>query len=375
MILAIPVHGALDNKVAWHFDKKGKFSVKSAYKVFKTDQIIKSRSGEASSSNPDSGRAAVWSKIWKTNCANKVKHFMWRFCHNSHPLRANLKRKGMKIDTRCVVCNRLDEDGAHLFFKCKYMSKVWDCLALSTERDTMSGKQSAREVTEYIMNMNDKKKTLCCTTLWLCWSERNSRREGEHECTPAGLAQRSQAIAREWQREDHRQTDIGIVRQHTIRWEKPQGDTVKVNCDVAFDTTTGNGGWGCIVRDSAGDVVSAYRGRTGVLLHALQGELIACIQGAQATIAAGIGHVVLETDAVEVTQAIYSEEYALSDVSNLVEELHSLLRWNFVSWRVQQRSRICNRVAHELAKLGSVCDQDDELMLVYIPTHDSASSE
>ena len=35
-------------------------------------------------------------------------------------------------------------------------------------------------------------------------------------------------------------------------------------------------------------------------------------------------------------------------------------------WRVQQRPRSCNRVAHELASLGSVCDPEEEPVLVSI---------
>jgi hypothetical protein len=122
VILAIPIHGGLENRAAWFFDKKGIFSVKSAYKVFRTNKTISSRSGGATSSNPDPKSALVWNKIWSMQCANKVKHFMWRVCHNSHALRMNLKRRGMDLDTRCVLCNGLDEDGAHLFLKCKYMS-------------------------------------------------------------------------------------------------------------------------------------------------------------------------------------------------------------------------------------------------------------
>jgi hypothetical protein len=139
---------------------------------------------------------------------------------------------------------------------------------------------------------------------------------------------------------------------------------------------------GCILRDSSGDVVTALRGRTEALMNALHGELIARIQGTQAAVTAGVGHVVIETDALAVVQAVYSDEYTLSDVFNLVEELRSLLVWNFICWSVQQRPRSCNRVAHELASLVSVYDPDEEPILVSILAHiqsviaeDSALSE
>ena len=80
-------------------------------------------------------------------------------------------------------------------------------------------------------------------------------------------------------------------------------------------------------------------------------------------------YTILETDAVEVVHAVYSDAFDLSAVTNLVEELRSLLSFNFISWRVQQRPRSCNRVAHELAILGSVCDPDEDHVLASIPAH------
>jgi len=55
------------------------------------------------------------------------------------------------------------------------------------------------------------------------------------------------------------------------------------------------------------------------------GELIVYIQGTQVAVTASVRHVVIETDDRPIVQAIYSNEYDLSAVSNLVEELRSLL--------------------------------------------------
>jgi ribonuclease HI len=205
-------------------------------------------------------------------------------------------------------------------------------------------------------------------------------REGEHSRDPEILAHLSRVIAEEWRQEKKPpEAHNPVVPQ---RWERPERNFVKANCDAAFDPNTGNGGWGCILRDSDADAVIALRGRVEALLSPLQGELIACIQGVQAAISAGVGHVIVETDATEVVSAVYSSEYDLSPVGNLVEELRSLLDWNFTTWKIQQRHRSCNRVAHELAKLGSVCDLGVEPILDPIPANvscviadDSALSE
>jgi hypothetical protein len=45
----------------------------------------------------------------------------------------NIKRRGMECNTKCVCCQRLDEDGAHLFLRCKDVKKVWKDLELEEE--------------------------------------------------------------------------------------------------------------------------------------------------------------------------------------------------------------------------------------------------
>ena len=117
-------------------------------------------------------------------------------------------------------------------------------------------------------------------------------------------------------------------------------------------------------------------------MSAFHGELIAAIQGAQAAADEGVGHVIIETDAAEVVQAVYSQAFDLSPMTFLVDELRGVLEMNFISWSVQQRPRSCNRVAHELAILGSICEPDADVAVVPIPdfiscimADDSASSD
>lgn len=145
IILALPIFEGRENRLACHFDKRGLFSVKSAYRVCKGDIIRKASRGgvQGSSSNcPD----PIWSKIWDLNCPSKIKHFIWRLTHNSHPLRCNIARRGMRIDTVCPVCGREEEDGAHLFFKWKLARNVWQLLSLEGDRVALANLSTPAEV-------------------------------------------------------------------------------------------------------------------------------------------------------------------------------------------------------------------------------------
>jgi len=87
-ILGIPIKAGMDDLLAWHYDKKGIFSVKSSYHVLVDDQrrVARHQQGE---SRESSGRASEpsfsWKKILKLNCLPKVKHILWRFTQQFAP--------------------------------------------------------------------------------------------------------------------------------------------------------------------------------------------------------------------------------------------------------------------------------------------------
>jgi len=83
-------------------------------------------------------RSGLWGSIWKIQCPNRIKHFLWRFANNSPPLKCNLKKRGMELDTSCFIGQRYDEDGAHLFFKCKWARKLWRELGWESVREQLS---------------------------------------------------------------------------------------------------------------------------------------------------------------------------------------------------------------------------------------------
>ncbi|KAK3226415.1 hypothetical protein Dsin_006277 [Dipteronia sinensis] len=98
LILSIPlsVHQKRDS-VLWHFDRKGSFTVKSAYRV----AISAIRSYEASCS---SGPHPWWKKLWSLPLPNKIKIFCWRVCRNILPTKDLLYRRGIIDSALCMFC-------------------------------------------------------------------------------------------------------------------------------------------------------------------------------------------------------------------------------------------------------------------------------
>ena len=123
----------------------------------------------------------MWGEIWKLNCPNGIKHFLWRMAHNSLALCCKLKRRGMDVDTSYFVCRRLDEDGGHLFLKCKYVKQVWCEMNLNETRERLASYGPAKEVAEHILRLDSEHQSnvLCLLNNW--WCERNRIREGERK--------------------------------------------------------------------------------------------------------------------------------------------------------------------------------------------------
>jgi hypothetical protein len=130
IILSNTVHEGMDDMIAWHYNKNGMFSVRSAYKVHVADRERCNAARSGGSSFTRNNGDQLWKQLWQVDCTKKMLHFKWRVSHNSLALHVNLKRKGIKLNTGCVLCGRLEEDGAHLFFKCKHAKRVWDDLQL-----------------------------------------------------------------------------------------------------------------------------------------------------------------------------------------------------------------------------------------------------
>ncbi|OMP10820.1 hypothetical protein COLO4_04241 [Corchorus olitorius] len=78
------------DKVVWHHEKSGNYSVRSGYKLLRSS----TNSGAMASCSHTNPK--VWSCIWRLSSTPRVKSFIWRACHNALATKANLRKKGMQ---------------------------------------------------------------------------------------------------------------------------------------------------------------------------------------------------------------------------------------------------------------------------------------
>ena len=100
-----------EDKLIWVVGLKGKFSVKSAFKLFQspvvTDAVVN------------------WSALWKLKIHDRLKMFIWRIASGILPTKQNLVQRLGFGDSKCPLCQTEDESLEHLFFKCSLSRAIW----------------------------------------------------------------------------------------------------------------------------------------------------------------------------------------------------------------------------------------------------------
>ncbi|KAL0366793.1 UNVERIFIED_CONTAM: hypothetical protein Sradi_3569400 [Sesamum radiatum] len=84
-ILRITSVAGEQDQLRWHYEKSGKYSVKSAYLLLSKAPFVSTGSMSLTSDN--------WNFIWPATVPPKVRLFAWRACRNSLPTSANLARR------------------------------------------------------------------------------------------------------------------------------------------------------------------------------------------------------------------------------------------------------------------------------------------
>lgn len=103
LICTIPLSKRkVDDKLVWHYDKRGLFTVKNAYHVTRLWTIpISLISSSSTSSTP---YYVLWEKLRCTLIPPKAKMMAWRIFSNIIPTGLNLIQKRIHIDPSCIMC-------------------------------------------------------------------------------------------------------------------------------------------------------------------------------------------------------------------------------------------------------------------------------
>ncbi|CAJ2652404.1 unnamed protein product [Trifolium pratense] len=108
------------DKLVWKAEKKGNYTVKSAYRLCVEELLDTSHLS----------RPGFWSGIWRLKVPPKVKNLLWRICRGCFPTRARLRDNGIQCPSNCVVCDDNYEDTGHILFDCPLSIRAWRSIGL-----------------------------------------------------------------------------------------------------------------------------------------------------------------------------------------------------------------------------------------------------
>ncbi|KAL0417113.1 UNVERIFIED_CONTAM: putative mitochondrial protein [Sesamum latifolium] len=169
-ILGIAANTSSPDQLRWHYEKNGRYTVKSAYRLFSQGLIASSTSSETGST---SYKLASWNFIWQFKVPPKVRMFIWRACRDSLPTVANLAKRGIKVGGACPRCEWENEDVLHYLLRCQFARLVWAISDLSWAYISCNQSDPEAWFRGMFHNLDGPAFARALLLCWFLWGSRN----------------------------------------------------------------------------------------------------------------------------------------------------------------------------------------------------------
>ncbi|BFG35644.1 hypothetical protein CerSpe_219180 [Prunus speciosa] len=337
-----------DDALIWHFDKKGQFTVKSAYKVAR--MVLDPRT--VASSSTENGFSKGWTALWKAKIPGKIKLFWWRACNGILPTKDNLWKRKIHLDTCCDLCGAEMESTLHVLWHCPFARGVWACASIGSGGIPRQFHHVHDWVLSCIDHLSHADLDLFFVTGWAIWEARNGKLWNnltpKPEFTSSSTAVRLHDFVRACPQ------GAALSRGCTVPqiWIKPCTGSLKINVDGSWTAGNTDGGVGIVVRDSNGKFVVGRALHVDNVFSTLQVEAMAAREGAILAVEGDFNNVIFESDSLQIVSAIRSPSVDRSSVGPVVEDTKALLT-QITGDGFTHIRRVANGAAHRLARYAS----------------------
>ncbi|XP_062028881.1 uncharacterized protein LOC133744867 [Rosa rugosa] len=342
-VLCIPLsRRTIEDKLVWSPEKKGFYSVKTAYWIARTKVLEKVL---ASTSQGDPFQE-LWNRIWKAKVQGKVQICIWRACSNLLPTRAKLSTKGYVGDIHCLLCSQAYEDTAHIFCKCPTAVQILTAAPFHFGRSLLPNINFKEWMLDHALNLKQDVFAQLQMVLWALWKNRNNMLWQNTAQSAVELTISSLAWLEEYNQAHKVEQSSQQQRKRT--WQPATQNRWKLNVDGSFLPQFFHGGTGGILRDNAGRFKAAFAVPVSSVTSAKQAELYAIREGLRLIHRLQIDDVVIEIDCMNAVEEIADTQFTHASNEGLLDDIRQdLLALSKVV--VQHTPRICNRIAHRLA--------------------------
>jgi ribonuclease HI len=361
-ILQIPLcRSAGDDWLAWHYEKSGVYSVRSAYRA-----LLSSKESREAAINGGVGHSNLqnvdkWKRLWKLNVLPRVRVFWWRVLKGILPDYATLTRRHVRVHSTCSVCNSASETLYHAMMECGHAKQFWnaareilhlklpnlhpDTWAMDILCDTMFS-QGERESVISIMS-----------AIW------DSRNRWTHDDKGYDPSKTMETIAETMGLIEVRIPKMGHTRP-PCTWQGPGPNMLKLNCDGAIREEQGIAGGGGVARDERGFRAAWCRLYHGIS-DPLSVEALAFRDAVAFAQTQGYVRIWCESDCAELVSLWKERKNQRSLLAPLFSEIDDISS-SFKFFDFSFVGRLANKVVHECARYACENVVDTDWLDVYL---------
>jgi hypothetical protein len=261
-IMEIPLsHRRQEDFWSWHYERKGVFSVKSAYNMLINTCEKREAWLDGRASGSDVRRTEKqWSSLWRTPVPSKMRVFLWRLAKQSIPTNEVRFRQKMAESSCCQLCGCHDS-WRHALLECTMSRCVWALAdAELAEHVSCSEEGNAREwLAAMMQSLKQEDQTRVFVTLWAIW---HARRKAIHEqifqspLTVHMFVQNFVSDLNLSEQEKKKQAPAMHVPTNE-GWILPPSGMAKINIDPAVGKNSIRGAAAAVARNELGEFLGA----------------------------------------------------------------------------------------------------------------------
>lgn len=115
----------LEDFWAWHYEKKGVFSVRSTYRMLVHNKEVTKAWEEQEPGRSDTAtEKKEWQDLWRVKMPSKICQFLWRLACHSIPTGDVRHRRNMAPTSNCGICGAPDLS-CHSLLECNMARCAW----------------------------------------------------------------------------------------------------------------------------------------------------------------------------------------------------------------------------------------------------------
>ncbi|KAF4356524.1 hypothetical protein G4B88_001072 [Cannabis sativa] len=280
------------DSITWTLTSNGHYTVASGYKLrFSNPEII--------GCSDTSQIKAWWTFIWGSHLTTKLKNFIWRVYNHWIPVKVELCKRGMNINTSCDWCKTQDETLCHALWLYLAVQNIWQ------------------------QKPNDR--------YWIPWA----------------LEILDNQLRRDLQKPKLQKS------QTKNSWQPPPIGKFLINLDASIRPDLSGCGINAIIRDHNGELIVAETRFFPDFLSVMLAETAAIQMGLDLALRWSCRDVLIGVDCQSVVNAIKNREAPHTDWGNIIQQILKTC-CNFHTSDFIFSPRSCNKVANSLANWARV---------------------